>query len=67
VQQFRSNLVFRWEYRAGSTLFLVWTQGRDGSFPVQGTRSFAGDLRELFAQRSNDIFLIKLSYWFARR
>lgn len=66
VQQFRSNLVFRWEYRRGSTLFVVWSQGRDGSFPIQGTRSFAGDFRELFAQRSNDIFLIKLSYWFAR-
>ncbi|HKV50318.1 MAG TPA: DUF5916 domain-containing protein [Gemmatimonadaceae bacterium] len=66
AQQFRSNLVFRWEYRPGSTLFLVWTQGRDGSFPVAGTQSFGGDLRELFAQRSNDIFLIKFSYWFAR-
>lgn len=66
VQQFRSNLVFRWEYRRGSTLFLVWSQGRDGSFPVEGTRTFAGDLNELFAQRSNDIFLIKFSYWFAR-
>ena len=66
VQQFRSNLVFRWEYRQGSTLFLVWSQGRDGSFPIEGTRSFGGDLHELFAQRSNDIFLIKLSYWFAR-
>ncbi|HET9729492.1 MAG TPA: DUF5916 domain-containing protein [Acidimicrobiia bacterium] len=66
AQQFRSNLVFRWEYRAGSTLFLVWSQGRDGSFPIEGTQSFGGDLRELFAHRSNDIFLIKLSYWFAR-
>ena len=28
-KQFRSNLVFRWEYRAGSTLFLVWSQQRD--------------------------------------
>ena len=29
-QQFRSNVVFRWEYRPGSTLFLVWSQGREG-------------------------------------
>src|SRR3989449_10984457 len=27
-KQFRSNLVLRWEYRPGSTLFLVWNQGR---------------------------------------
>jgi hypothetical protein len=66
VQAFRSNLVFRWEYRPGSTLFLVWSQGRDGSFPIEGAQGFGGDLRELFAQRSNDIFLIKFSYWFAR-
>ncbi|MGH7648036.1 MAG: DUF5916 domain-containing protein [Gemmatimonadaceae bacterium] len=66
VQAFRSNLVFRWEYRPGSTLFLVWSQGRDGSFPIEGAHGFGGDLRELFAQRSNDIFLVKLSYWFAR-
>ncbi|MBK6779426.1 MAG: hypothetical protein IPG75_07580 [Gemmatimonadetes bacterium] len=29
-QQFRSNVVFRWEYRPGSTLFVVWSQGREG-------------------------------------
>ncbi|HEX9564405.1 MAG TPA: DUF5916 domain-containing protein, partial [Gemmatimonadaceae bacterium] len=28
-KQFRSNLVMRWEYRPGSTLFLVWGQGRE--------------------------------------
>jgi hypothetical protein len=25
--QFRSNLVARWEYKAGSELYLVWSQG----------------------------------------
>jgi hypothetical protein len=66
VQQFRSNVVFRWEYRAGSTLFLVWSQGRQGSAPFEGTASFRGDLDDLFSQRANDIFLVKFSYWFAR-
>ena len=28
-KQFRSNMVLRWEYRPGSALFLVWTQGRE--------------------------------------
>ena len=37
-QQFRSNVVFRWEYRPGSTLFLVWSQGREGSADVEGHR-----------------------------
>ena len=36
VQEFRSNVVFRWEYRPGSTLFLVWSQGREGSADVEG-------------------------------
>jgi hypothetical protein len=65
-QQFRSNVVFRWEYRAGSTLFLVWSQGRDANTTFEGNQSFGGNLDNLFGQRSNDIFLIKLSYWLAR-
>ena len=66
VQQFRSNVVFRWEYRPGSTLFLVWSQGRDGFLPQEGNRSFRGDLGDLFSRRANDTFLVKVSYWFAR-
>ena len=41
-QEFRSNVVFRWEYRPGSTLFLVWSQGRQGSSPIEGDRFFPG-------------------------
>jgi hypothetical protein len=66
VQQFRSNLVFRWEYRAGSTLFLVWSQGREGSLPNEGPDSFRGNLGDLFHLRANDVFLVKLSNWLAR-
>jgi len=65
-QQFRSNVVFRWEYRAGSTLFLVWSQGREGRDSQEGSQSFGRDLGDLFARRANDTFLIKLSYWLAR-
>jgi hypothetical protein len=62
-QQFRSNVVFRWEYRPGSTLFLVWSQGRESSADSEGTRSFRGDLGDLFARRADDTFLVKVSYW----
>jgi hypothetical protein len=62
-QQFRSNVVFRWEYRPGSTLFLVWSQGREGSSPIEGTESFRGNLGDLFGRRANDTFLVKVSYW----
>ena len=65
-QQFRSNVVFRWEYRPGSTLFLVWSQGREHFAPLEGDRSFGGDVGDLFDRRADDTFLVKLSYWFAR-
>ena len=29
--QLRTNSVVRWEFRPGSTLFVVWAHGRDGS------------------------------------
>ena len=39
-KEFQSNVVFRWEYKPGSTLFLVWNEGRQGSLPTQGTPRF---------------------------
>src|SRR6266700_3234338 len=65
-KQFRSNVVFRWEYRPGSTLFLVWSQGRRGSTGVEGARNFSGDLNDLFDLRPDNSFLVKLSYWINR-
>jgi hypothetical protein len=64
--EFRSNVVFRWEYRPGSTLFLVWSQGREHEDPSEGNRSYFGDYRRLFSLRSSDTFLVKISYWLAR-
>ncbi len=65
-KQFRSNLVFRWEYRPGSTLFVVWSQGRGGSAGAEGTQGFGGNLRDLFDLRPDNSFLMKLSYWINR-
>ena len=61
-KQFRSNVVLRWEYRPGSTLFAVWSQGRDHYAP-EGTFSFRSDLDTLLHQRSEDVFMLKLTYW----
>jgi len=63
-KQFRSNVVFRWEYRPGSTVFLVWSQGRQAFNPLEGTDNFRGNLNDLFRQRADDVFLVKFSYWF---
>jgi len=65
-QFFNSNVVLRWEYRPGSTLFLVWNQGRQNSEPTMGDRPFTGDFGELFNSRPLNTFLIKMSYWFSR-
>jgi uncharacterized protein DUF5916/cellulose/xylan binding protein with CBM9 domain len=64
VKQFRSNMVLRWEYNPGSTIYLVWSQGREDIEPTYGTRSFRGDFDELFHQHPDNTFLIKVSHWF---
>jgi hypothetical protein len=61
----RGNAVLRWEYRPGSTLFLVWQQERTGS-SAAGDFNFSRDTDALFDQRADNIFLIKLSYWLPR-
>ena len=63
LKKFDSNVVLRWEYRPGSTLFIVWTQGRERSVPAAGVRSLAGDFRDLFDLHPNNTFLVKASYW----
>ena len=63
VKQFNSTVVLRWEYRPGSTLFLVWTQGRGGRAALEGTRSLAGDFRDTFDLHPVNTFLVKASYW----
>jgi hypothetical protein len=62
----RGNAVLRWEYRPGSTLFLVWSQGRSGFQGVEGTQGFGGDIGDLFNLRPDNSFLMKVSYWINR-
>jgi hypothetical protein len=60
---FRSNVVLRWEYVLGSTIFLVWQHGRedgtsDGNFPGAG-RGFS----RLFEAPATNTFVVKVTYW----
>jgi len=67
------NLVYRWEYRPGSTIYLVWTNARQNydqrSFhgsPASGggfNNSFSTDA--MFDVEATNTFLIKGSYWFS--
>jgi len=61
-REFASNLILRWEYRPGSTLFLVWTQGRYNY--AAGDFNLRKDFSKLFNTISDNIFLIKMNCWF---
>jgi hypothetical protein len=65
-KEFQSNVVFRWEYNPGSSLFVVWNQGRQGFQSVAGTNDYQGDVRDLLSLHPANTFLIKLSYWLNR-
>lgn len=63
VKSFRTTNVLRWEYRPGSTLFVVWQQAREND-AVSGGFRFARDARDIFAVPPRNVFLVKLAYWF---
>jgi hypothetical protein len=60
----RGNMVLRWEYEPGSTLFVVWSQNRSDSFDLDDPEftpfSSAWDS---FTDDGEDVFLVKLNYW----
>ncbi|HEX8906863.1 MAG TPA: DUF5916 domain-containing protein, partial [Longimicrobiaceae bacterium] len=59
----RGNAVLRWEYRPGSTLFLVWQQQRSGVEPF-GDFDFGRDAPAVFNAPPDNVFVVKVSYWF---
>ncbi len=61
-KSFRSTNVLRWEYKPGSTLFVVWQQSREGS-DTYGDVRFDRDFGRVFNIPSHNVFLVKLAYW----
>lgn len=61
-KDFNSNLVLRWEFSLGSTLYLVWSQGRSAYTP-EGRFSIDNDFRNLFEVYPHNVFLIKVNRW----
>jgi len=62
-RSFRSNAVLRWEYRPGSTIFLVWSQTRYGYF-TDVNHGLVGDLGQAtFRDRPTHVLQIKVNYW----
>lgn len=60
--QFRSNLVIRWEYKPGSTLYLVWSQGRTDDYIDNIDFTPVSGIRDLFRIHPHDVFLLKFTY-----
>jgi hypothetical protein len=62
VKSFRTTNVLRWEYKPGSTLFVVWQQARENDFVPGGFR-FGRDMHDIFGVAPKNVFLVKLAYW----
>lgn len=61
--EFRSNLVARWEYLPGSTLYLVWEHrmsNRDNLY----SSGWGDNLDRMFGLPATNTFMIKMNYWF---
>ena len=62
LRSLRGNAVLRWEWRAGSTLYVAWQQSRADAVRL-GDFDFERDRRALFGTRPDNIFLAKVNYW----
>ncbi|HEX2080336.1 MAG TPA: DUF5916 domain-containing protein [Longimicrobium sp.] len=62
VRSFRSNAVLRWEWRPGSTLFVVWQQNR-GRSEAEWSRLGPGDLFGSLTARGDNFLAVKATYW----
>lgn len=72
---FQSNTVLRWEYRPGSTLFLVWTHGRRAEDELNPLAPWGASpydtpmdrqIADAFEIIPDNVFLIKFNYTFLR-
>ncbi len=64
VREFLSNLMFRWEYNPGSTVYLVWCQSRN-YYECSGDMDYFSNLGDLFNRDHSfphNVFLVKFSY-----
>ncbi len=62
ARSFRSNVVMRWEFRPGSTLYLVW-QRNLGEHRDIGKTVSPGSLFDSFGAQGEDFIAFKIAYW----
>ncbi len=61
-RSFRSNMVLRWEFQPGSTLYLVWQRDL-GEEKGIGKNVGPGSLFDSFGADGTDFVALKISYW----
>ncbi|MBN2170074.1 MAG: carbohydrate binding family 9 domain-containing protein [Candidatus Krumholzibacteriota bacterium] len=61
VKSLKVNMVLRWEYRPGSTFYLVWTQGR-ADYANPGDFRLSRDAGSLLEAPAEDIVMAKVTY-----
>jgi hypothetical protein len=61
----RSNAVLRWEYRPGSTVFVVWSHGRSDRLD-DGRFDFRRSVDDLLQLQGTNVLLVKVNYWLNR-
>jgi hypothetical protein len=66
VRSFRSNLVLRWEWRPGSTLYVVWQQDREAD-EISGRRTSVSDMFRSVRTPGDNVFAVKASLWMSPR
>jgi hypothetical protein len=58
------NLVLRWEYRLGSTLFLVYTRAQTPALTVAPGSAATFEVAPIWqGKASDDVLMVKLAYW----
>ena len=62
VQSLVGNAVVRWEYRPGSTIFVVWQRNQAAS-ASNGDFNFEDDIGSLFGAPAVNRFIVKVNYW----
>jgi hypothetical protein len=61
-RSFRSNIVLRWEFARGSTMYLVWQRNR-GEERELGRQVRLSSLGDALGASGSDYLAFKLSYW----
>jgi len=64
-RSFRTTNVLRWEYKIGSTFFLVYSRSQIPAVSTLGDAPATLDYHALGRRASADVILLKLSYWWA--